>query len=143
MEPIFLKHLVFPLRLACALAVCALVSACAAGGRPSTVPITTTFSPSGHVHGARAFESGGRLYVVGSLAKDRGRHIPHPAHIDVQLIDARGRVLAERRDDIDPAHPRSASGKSGRYTYVASFPIEDARRASKVVIRYHLMAHGS
>lgn len=93
--------------------------------------------------GARAFESSDRLYVSGHIQKSFGRHIPYAAHVDVQLIDNAGRVIGEKQDDIDPQHPKSGGSSSGQIGYVASFPVSEARKAAKIVVRYHLDGHQS
>lgn len=98
-------------------------------------------STGGEVFGTRAHESSDRLYVSGHMQKSFGRHIPRTAHVDVQLIDDSGRVVAEKQDAIDPPHPKS--GRVGQVSYVASFPLSEARQAAKIVVRYSMEQHGS
>jgi hypothetical protein len=109
----------------------------------SSLPVETIHSSGGEVVGTLAYESSDRLYVSGHIQKSFGRHVPYAAHVDVQLIDNEGRVIAEKQDDIHPEHPKSGSGRSGRTSYVASFPISEARQAAKIVARYHLNGHAS
>ena len=133
-------------RLSFALAALAALSACTSAGHlfrtsGSALPIETIGCIGGQVVSARAFESSDELYASGNIRITRGRQIPYSAHVDVQLIGAEGQVIASKRDDIEPADPRSASGRSGRYSYVASFPLSVARQAKKIVVRYHLAVH--
>lgn len=90
-----------------------------------------------------AYESFGRLHVSGSVGKSFGRPHPYAAHVDVQLVDASGRVIAEKQDNIDPGHPLSAGSRSGKQGYAASFPLSEARNAAKIVVRYHLEGHSA
>jgi hypothetical protein len=107
----------------------------------SPLPIETLHATGGEIASARAFETSDRLYVAGSMRKRIGYHALSTAHVDVQLLDAQGRVLAEKQDDIDHAHPRTASGRIGNSTYVASFPLELARQAASIRVSYHLKSH--
>lgn len=109
----------------------------------SSLPIETINATGGQIVTTRAFETQDRLYVSGSMKKGMGIHIPPAAHVDIRLVDSSGRVLAEKQDDIDPGHPRLSSGRSGRYSYVASFPLSEARQASRVVVQYHMKGHSS
>lgn len=108
----------------------------------SALPIETIASTGGKVAG-HAYESSGRLYVSGHIQKSFGRHIPYAAHVDVQLVDKTGRVIAERDGHIDPAHPITGGSRSGQIPYVASFPLNEARRATKIVVRYDLKSDGA
>ena len=56
-------------------------------------------------------------------------------------IDAEGRVISEKIDSIEPAAPRSASSVSGRYSYVATFPLSQVQQVTKIVIRYDMLRH--
>jgi hypothetical protein len=135
-------------KIGCAIIALAAITACASVSSlfkqtPSSLPIETLDSTGGEVAGTRAYESADRLYVSGHIKKSFGRHIPYAAHVDVQLVDKMGRVIAEKQDDIDPPHPKSSSGISGRISYVASFPLSEARQAAKITVRYHLDGHTS
>lgn len=134
--------------LACTLIALVMVTACASIGSffrttDSVLPVETIDSSGGEVSGTHAYESSDRLYVSGSIQKSFGRHIPYAAHVDVQLIDTAGRIISEKQDDIDPPHPRTVGSRSGRISYVASFPSSEARKATKIVVRYHLDGHRS
>lgn len=121
------------------------LSACASvdlfANRPSSLALETIDATHGSIASTRAFESRERLYVTGHMKKSMGKHIPVSAHVDVQLIGKDGRILAEEQDDIEPVHPRNVKAQSGRYSYVASFPLELAQQASKVRVSYHLDPH--
>jgi len=135
-------------KIACALTALAMITSCASVSSffkqtVSSLPVETIDSSGGEVSSARAYESSDRLYVSGHIQKSFGRHIPYAAHVDVQLIDNTGRVVAEKQDDIDPPHPKSGSSRSGQISYVASFPIHEARQAAKIEVRYHLDGHQS
>jgi hypothetical protein len=133
-------------KIACAITALAILTACASVSSffkhsPSPLPIEILDSAGGEVGGARAHESADRLYVAGHVKKSFGSHTPYAAHVDVQLVDKTGRVIAEKEDDIDPPHPKSGGGRSGQISYVASFPLSEARQAAKIVVRYHLDGH--
>lgn len=89
----------------------------------------------------RAVESKDKLYVTGSIRKRPGNTLL--SHVDVQLLDARGRLIAEAREPISYRHPRTGNGKIGRSPFVASFPLAEARQAARIIVRYHPSGHGS
>jgi len=107
----------------------------------SLLPIEMINSTGGKVVIPHAYQAFDRLYVSGSIEKSFGSHIPYAAHVDVRLIDAEGRVISEKTDSIEPAAPRSASSISGRYSYVATFPLSQVQQATKIVIRYDMLRH--
>ena len=106
---------------------------------PSPLPLEIADGTHGHIESTRAFETRGALYVAGTMHKPPGHHIPKAAHVDIQLIGPDGRILAEKQDDISPQHPRLSGARTGKYSYVASFPLETARQAKKVRVSYHLV----
>jgi hypothetical protein len=127
------------LKITAALAVVTLISACASldAGRSHTVssiPIEVVQSGSGHVLSFRAHESASRLYVSGT-AKEQPLTIR--THVDVQLLSASGKVIAEKRDDIDPQHPAAGGGRRAQGAFVASFPLSEARQAARIRVTYH------
>ena len=86
-----------------------------------------------------AHETSDRLYVVG-LAKPH--QLVQPMHVDIKLIGADGRVIAEKTDRLDaPQHPRTSSGSLGHQSYVASFPLSEARQVAKIRVVYHTGQH--
>jgi hypothetical protein len=134
-------------KIACVLTTLAAVTASASPPSffkttASALPIETIDSTGGKVSG-HAYESSGRLYVSGHIQKSFGRHIPYAAHVDVQLVDKMGRVIAEKDADIDTSHPISGGSRSGQIPYVASFPLNEARQAVKIVVRYDLSSDGA
>ncbi|MFZ4773890.1 MAG: hypothetical protein ACOYM3_00910 [Terrimicrobiaceae bacterium] len=110
------------------------------GEKPS-IPIEVIDSAGGKLTRPIAHESEARLYISGSMKKWTGHHLPPAAHIDVELIGADGKVLAEVRDTIKSSGAlREARG--GRYSsYVASFPIAQAKEAVRIRVRYHQQNH--
>ena len=86
----------------------------------------------------RAHETSARLYVAG-IAKPF--YLKTTTHVDVQLIGPGGNVIAEKQDDIDPVHPRTARSRGGHQSYVASFPLSEARHAARIRVIYHGEAH--
>ncbi|MGA7879351.1 MAG: hypothetical protein WCD63_00640 [Terrimicrobiaceae bacterium] len=105
----------------------------------SGLPIEAVHSGSGTIMSFQAHETSDRLYVAGQA---RPHQLMQPMHVDVQLIGAVGRVIAEKTDDLrSPQHPRSSSGQRGHQSYVASFPFTDARQAVKIRVIYHADDH--
>jgi len=98
-------------------------------------------SPHGDVDKPRVFTSGAKLYVAGSMKRRIGHALHMAAHVDIQLIDRQGRVIAEKQDDIDAIHPRRDRRHMGRYAYVASFPAALKDQAVTVRVSYHPARH--
>lgn len=111
--------------------------------QPSPLPVETVHASSGNIGSVRAWESGGLLHVSGHVRKAHGRSLHYAAHVDIQLVAADGRLLASRRDAIDPAHPLSTASRTGRYSYTASFPLDLARQAAHIRVIYHPAVHGA
>jgi hypothetical protein len=108
----------------------------------SSLPITVTHAISGTIASARTYETSDRLYVSGQVRHFRGYHLPLSAHVDIQLIGKDNRILAEKQDQIDlTAHARTNAWRNQRVSYVASFPVDLARRASAIHVTYHLETH--
>lgn len=107
------------------------------GGSP--LPMETIDTTHGHIESTRAFETKDALYVAGTMHKPPGHQLPKTAHVDVELIGANGRVLAEKHDKLSPSHPRLSGGQGRKHSYVVSFPLETARQAVKIRVRYHLV----
>ena len=106
----------------------------------SPLPIEAIHSGAGQVMSFRAFETADRLYVAGAT---KGRFLNPFAHVDIQLIGNNGQIIAQQRDDIDLAHPRTAQGRHGLRSYVASFLLSEARRASRIRVTYHNESHAN
>jgi len=113
------------------------LTGCAAfqGQRKTTsLPIEAVNSHSSTIANVRTVKNDAHLYVTGIVRQHRGYPLLSGAHVDVQLLDRRGTLLAEISDDIDPIHPRHASARGGHYPFCAGFPAEIAREASKIRI---------
>jgi hypothetical protein len=124
----------------------AAVSACASfksffKQADSPLSIETIHAPSGQIASVRAFESSDKLYVAGSMRRAFGYAIHYAAHVDIQLIGQEGQIIAEKQDDIDAVSPREERGRSRHYSYVASFPLTEARHAAKIRVSYHAATH--
>lgn len=131
------------LKITAALAVITILSACTSldEGRTrtaSSIPIEVIQSGSGRVMSFHARESSSHLYVSGA-AKEQP--LTTRTHVDIQLISASGKVVAEKRDDIDPKYPAVGGGRRVQGPYVASFPLSEARQAVRIRITYHSQVH--
>lgn len=104
----------------------------------SPLPIEVQHSGSGQIMSFKAYETSDRLYVSGSAKR---YPLSNTAHVDVQLVAANGVVIAEKKDDINPVHPRPGGGKRFTDSYVASFPLSEARTAAKIRVIYHSGKH--
>lgn len=104
----------------------------------SHLPIEVKHSGSGQILSFSAYETSDRLYVSG-LAKRYP--LTNTAHVDIQLVRADGGVVAEKKDDINPLQPRPGGGKRFTDSYVASFPLSEAREATKIRVIYHSGSH--
>jgi hypothetical protein len=109
--------------------------------KSSALVIESQGSTASEFKSFRAVESKDKLYVTGSIRKRPGNTLL--SHVDVQLLDARGRLIAEAREPISYRHPRTGNGKIGRSPFVASFPLAEARQAARIIVRYHPSSHGS
>lgn len=116
------------------------LSACASIPTSSKLPVKTVSTGSGAIVSARTFESADRLYVSGQVKPHRLNPSIH-AHVDIQLIDVHGKVIAEKRDDIDAVNPLSYRARNGKSAYVASFPIGEVRQAKWIRVIYHDERH--
>lgn len=103
----------------------------------SPLPIETVHASAGQIANARAFESSDKLYVTGSMQRGYGYALHYAGHVDVQLVDPDGRVVAEKLDDIESSGAIHERMSGMRYRYVASFPLGVARQAAKIRMTYH------
>jgi len=137
------------LRLTCTASTLLTVSACTSldsvfRQRNSPLPIESIPADSRKVSRVRAYETSDRLFVAGSIKTEFAQYIPASAHVDVQLIGSSGRVIAEKQDDIDPVpQSRLRRGRSRQISYVATFPLEIARKATSIRVTYHPSQHPS
>jgi hypothetical protein len=81
---------------------------------------------------ARIIEKSGKIYVTGSVSKQPGVYTPYSTHIDVQLLDSKGHIIAETMDRITSTtgSTRHSYGKPLRF--VTSFNREVAISADKI-----------
>jgi uncharacterized lipoprotein YbaY len=132
----------FPIifRSACALSLALIAAGCAA--RPETGPVVSLpVTKSGPVASARAFESQDSVYVAGTVNRPFGHHLPHSAHVDVELLDASGRVIASRQDAIRAVHPRHENRRGGQYSFAIGFPKGETGGAQTIRVSYHAHSH--
>jgi len=104
----------------------------------SALPIEAHHSGGGEILSFRAHETSDRLYVAGSARKHK---LSNSAHVDIQLIGPSGNVIAEEQNDINPMHPPPGGGKRFTDSYVVSFPLSQARHATKIRVIYHSSAN--
>jgi len=86
----------------------------------------------------RAQETSDQLYVSGTAKKHA---LGNAAHVDIKLLGAGGAVIAEKQDRINPTSLRPGGGKSYSDSYVARFPLSEARQATKILVVYHTGSH--
>jgi hypothetical protein len=89
---------------------------------------------------ARTIEHGNSLCVTGTVRRPFGHALPPGAHVDIQLLDASGRVIAASQDGIVPAYPRVERRRAGRYSFTACFP-RPVGDGWTVHVSYHADAH--
>ena len=131
-------------KIGIAITTLASLSACASRSwikqANSGLPIEAVHSGSGAIMTFWAHETSDRLYVAG-LAKPH--QLVQPMHVDIELIGADGRVIAEKTDRLNaPHHPRTSSGNLGHQSYVASFPLSETRQVAKIRVVYQTGQHG-
>jgi hypothetical protein len=132
----------FPIimRSACAIGLSLVAAGCAT--RPETGPvISLPVKTSGSVASAQAFEASGSVYVAGTVRKPFGHHLPHSAHVDVEFLDASGRVIATRQDPIRSVHPRHDRRRGGQYTFAIGFPKTEVGGTHAIRVTYHAHSH--
>ena len=137
------QSIIRPLKTSVAVSGLAFLTACASSSSMRQadfgLPIEKVNSPSGAIMSFRTHETADRLYVAG---RGKPHQLSRPMHVDVQLISADGRVVAQETDDlVTPKHPLTSSFRHAHQSYVASFPLSEARRAVKIRVVYHESAH--
>ena len=130
------NHLLISARLrsaikpAFATAALALASTAALGGPPQhSSALQVDKSGAAPVASARVYESPDRLIISGKLKKQPSA--PSPARVEILLLDKGGRIVARKADSVVFRHPRNRPFGA---PFTASFPIAEARGASKVVV---------
>jgi len=104
----------------------------------SPLPIEVQNSGGGQVLSYRAYETSNRLHVAGNARKYK---LSNSAHVDIQLLDSSGSVIAKGQNDINPTHPAPGGGRRFTDSYVVSFPLSQAQQAAKIRITYHCSSH--
>jgi hypothetical protein len=86
----------------------------------------------------RTHDQNGRVTVAGSA-----RPVPGTSgnHVDIELLGADGRVVAQKTERIATGHPRGSRARHGSDSFVASFPAETSRQAASVRVSFHGGAH--
>lgn len=102
----------------------------------SRLPIEVFHSGNGQIMSYTAYEASNKLYVTGTA---QNRPLSVGGHVDIQLFDARGRVIAEKHDDINPPYLRPGYRQYSD-SYVASFPLSQAREAARIRVAYHTVS---
>ena len=130
-------------RIALSLALLAAVSACVSSNTllkqaDSSLPIEFIQTGSGQIMSSRAHETSDRLYVTGTALPFLSNAA---AHVDIQLVDGGGGIVAAKRDRIEASHPRTGRSRNRHLPYVASFPLSEAQQAAKVRVICHSDAH--
>jgi hypothetical protein len=141
---LFVRKQLSLLKICSVVAMLGSLSACSSGSwlkqADSAMPIEAIDLGSGNILGFRAHETSDRLYVAG-IAKPH--QLMRPAHVDIRLIAADGRIIGEGIEYLDsPRHPRIGHGHRGIQRFVASFPLSEARQAAKIRVVYHGGIHG-
>jgi hypothetical protein len=134
-----------PLRISIAVSALAFLPAYASSSSPGkadfALPIEKIDSDSGTILSFRVHETSDRLYVAG---RAKAHQLRRPMHVDIELIGGDGRVVAQKTDPLDSSyHPRVSSGRHGYQSYIASFPLSEARQAAKIRVVYHENNHGN
>ena len=89
----------------------------------------------------RAYESDDKLFVAGFMRRTTSYNVQYAGHADIQLIGENGKVLAEKQDHIEAVSLRQEQAQTGRYSYKASFPLNEARQAVAIRVTYHAGTH--
>lgn len=85
----------------------------------------------------------GKIYVSGVItAKLPGMH--HGAsHVDVELLDAGGHVVAAETDYVGKPTGHPQTSRHGKEKFVVSFPAGVSRETVRVRVIFHNHAHAS
>lgn len=100
------------------------------------VPVERMQSRAGEVATAHATLERGGLRVSGLVRRNSIVEPPHGAHVDVVVVDSRGKIIASAATDYLPRSiPRRIRGSFGQSHYVAHFPAPPP--GSTVQVRFH------
>ncbi len=90
---------------------------------PDILPVERISKAGGNIATAHATEENGQLRVSGLVSKAGLHEPPYGSHIDVFVLDARGKVSASTATTYFPRNfPRRIRGNMGNSHYVARFP---------------------
>lgn len=131
------------IRSVCALGLALIAAGCVGpAAEPETGPvISLPVKTTGNIASAKAFESRGSVYVSGTVRKPFGHHLPHSAHVDIELLDASGQVIATRQDGIQAVHPRHERRRGGQYSFTLGFPKGEVGETQAIRVIYHAHSH--
>jgi hypothetical protein len=88
----------------------------------------------------RTLDHGDSVCVIGTVRRPLGQKLPPGAHVDIELLDASGRVVARRQDQIAATHPLIEHRRSGWYSYAVCLPRPE-QAGWTVRVSYHADAH--
>lgn len=101
------------------------------------VPVERIQSRAGEVATAHATPERGGLRVSGLVRRNSIVEPPHGAHVDVFIVDVRGKIIATTAAEYFPRNiPRRIRGSFGQSHYVAHFPVLPPPGAT-VQVRFH------
>ena len=101
------------------------------------MPVERVSSRSGQVATAHATPERGGLRVSGLVRRNSIVEPPHGAHVDVLIVDPRGKIIASAATEYLPRSiPRRIRGSIGQSHYTARFPSLPPP-GSSVQVRFH------
>lgn len=114
-----------------------LIAAMSAHAAPAATPQS---SGKGSISAVKTHSQDGQLTVSGTARRHAPSHHASGAHVEVQLLDPKGRVIARQTDRIAPVSPKRDS-KQRITAFHAKFPNSVASKASSVRVVYHGEPH--
>jgi hypothetical protein len=117
-----MKNFPSSLRQARGLGFAVLVFLCAGGSAVAESSKGASIPSDPPVVMARAIVHGDSVCVKGTVRRMLGHSFSHSAHVDVELRDAAGKVIASHHSHLAPAHPRIERRRAGQYSFTARLP---------------------
>jgi hypothetical protein len=115
------------------------LSSCASSNSPaSSAPQTSGNTEA--VSSIHTYERAGRIMVAGHA---RPAFDNPGSHVDIKLVGADGRVVAQKVERIDLGHPRGSRARLGGDSFVASFPVDVFQQAASVRVTFHGGTHSN
>lgn len=102
--------------------------------------VTIQSSGKGSITAVKTHFEDGQLTVSGMARRHVPAHHASGAHVEVQLVDSKGRVIARQTNRIAPVSPKRDS-KQRMTSFHARFPDSVASRASSIRVVYHGEPH--